>query len=90
MANLQASETDTGCKRVLVLYELLMPRYTGFLTNCLARGAGKLAVFYDGANVKFPAKSRGSGGRSFMTDANSRRAIKLAYRCTFVHVLKLK
>ena len=45
MANLQASETDRRCKRVLVLYELLMPRYTGFLINYLARGAGKLAVF---------------------------------------------
>ena len=36
MANLQASETDRRCKRVLVLYELLMPRYTGFLiSSCL-------------------------------------------------------
>ena len=32
-SNLQASETDRRCKRVLVVYELLMPRYTGFLTN---------------------------------------------------------
>ena len=30
---------------VFIVYDLLMPRYTGLLTNCSALGAGKLAVF---------------------------------------------
>ena len=47
---------------VFIVYDLLMPRYTELLTNCLAWGAWKLAVFQHAANVKFPARSRGSGG----------------------------
>ena len=43
----------------------LMPFYMGLLTNYMAQGVGKLAVFLHQANVKFPAKSRRSGGRSF-------------------------
>ena len=39
----------------------LMPYYMGLLTNYMAQGVGKLAVFLHQANVKFPAKSRGSG-----------------------------
>ena len=39
----------------------LMPYYMGLLTNYLAQGVGKLAVFLHQANVKFPAKSWGSG-----------------------------
>ena len=34
----------------------------GLLTNYMAQGVGKLAVFLHQANVKFPAKSRRSGG----------------------------
>ena len=45
MANLQASETDRRCKRVLVLYELLMPRYTGSFNKLFGPGSRELAVF---------------------------------------------
>ena len=46
-----------------------MPRYTGLITKCLARGAGKLAVFQRAATDKFPANLQGRGAEFQLTDA---------------------
>ena len=48
---------------------LVMPRYTGLITKCLARGAGKLAVFQHAATDKFPVNLQGRGAEFQWTDA---------------------
>ena len=62
-----------------------MPRYTGLITKCLARGAGKLAVFQHAANDKFPANSQGRGAEFQLTDAYCHALLKkLCFIRTFI------
>ena len=53
-----------------MVHDQLMPRCTGPVTNYLALGSREISGDLTRGNLKFPAKSQGSGGGEFeLTDA---------------------